>query len=146
MLNHQTLLINKHGIQSLLGNCRMDVPKDLLCCLSENFNIDMKRGHRFYPKETETLSYIQKAFDGEHMKSQYKCGKYKIDLYFKKYKLAVECDENGHSDRNKQDEEERQEYIQETLNCSFIRFDPDANDFSVFKVINDIYKHIRLKL
>ena len=145
-LNHQTILINKQGVRSLLGNCRMEIPKDLLLCLSENFNITMKRGYRFVAKETETLSYIKKSFDGENMKPQYKCGKYRLDFYFPKYKLAIECDEHGHIDRNRDEEIKRQEYIESFLNCSFIRYNPDDPNFSIFKVINDIYKHIRLQL
>ena len=48
--------------------------------------------HKYVRKETETLSYIQKAFKGEEMIDQYCVDGYRIDLYFPKYKLAVECD------------------------------------------------------
>ena len=34
------------------------------------------------------------------MQTQYKVLSYRIDLYFHDYKLAIEIDENAHSDRN----------------------------------------------
>ena len=36
----------------------------------------------------------------EDMQTQYKVLGYRIDLYFQGYKLAIEIDENWHSDRN----------------------------------------------
>ena len=35
---------------------------------------------------------------------------YRIDLYFHDYKLAIQIDENGHSDKNIDYEIERQEF------------------------------------
>ena len=40
---------------------------------------------------------------------------YKIDLYFPKYKLAIEVDEKGHKDRKKCDEDEREKAIKELI-------------------------------
>ena len=34
------------------------------------------------------------------MQKQYSVSLYRIDLYFHDYKLAIEIDENGHSNRN----------------------------------------------
>ena len=39
------------------------------------------------------------SFEGENMQTQYVLG-YRIDLYFHDYKIAIEIDESGHSDRN----------------------------------------------
>ena len=41
------------------------------------------------------------------MQTQYSVLGYRIDLFFHKYKLAVEVDESEHSDRNINDEIER---------------------------------------
>ena len=38
------------------------------------------------------------TFKEEDMETQYSVLKYKIDLYFHEYKLAVEVDEKGHKD------------------------------------------------
>ena len=40
------------------------------------------------------------AFNGEEMIHQFSAGKYRIDLYFPEYKLAIECDEFDHRGRD----------------------------------------------
>ena len=45
------------------------------------------------------------------MQAQYTVIGYRIDLYFHKYKLAIEIDELGHADRNLNNEFERQKNI-----------------------------------
>lgn len=92
--------------------------------------------------ESDTLNSIITAFECENIISQYMVGKYRIDLYFSKYNLAIECDEKHH---DKQIEEDiiRENYIKEKINCTFIRFKPYDKDFNIFKVINSIYKHIK---
>ena len=68
---------------------------------------------------------------------------YRIDLYFHKYKLATEVDKLGHADRNLSDEIERQKALEKTLNCVFIRINPDEENFNIFKEINKINRHIK---
>ena len=46
---------------------------------------------------------------------------YRIDLYFHEYKLAIEIDENGHSNRNIDFKIKRQKAIEDELDCNFIR-------------------------
>ena len=48
-------------------------------------------------KEQSMLTKITSSFEGENIQSVLS---YRIDLYFHDYKLAIEIDENGHSDRN----------------------------------------------
>ena len=50
---------------------------------------------------------------------------YRIDLYFNDYKLAIEIDENGHSNRNIDYEIKRQKATEQLLGCAFIRIDAD---------------------
>ena len=76
------------------------------------------------------------------MQKQYIVLGYRIDLYFHEYKLAIEVDELGHNDRNINDEIQRQQALERELNCVFIRINPDAIDFNIFKEINKIHKHI----
>ena len=40
------------------------------------------------------------SFEAGNMQTQYTALCYRIDLYFHDYKLAIEIDENGHSDIN----------------------------------------------
>ena len=77
------------------------------------------------------------------MQTQYSVLSYRIDLYFHKYKLAIEVDELGHSDRNINDEIERQRALERELSCVFIRINPDATDFNIFREINKIHRHIK---
>ena len=93
-------------------------------------------------KEQTVISAIKDAFEGENMQTQYSVLGYRIDLYFHEYKLAIEVDELGHNDRNINDEIQRQQALERELNCVFIRINPDAIDFNIFKEINKIHRHI----
>ena len=77
------------------------------------------------------------------MQTQYSMLGYRVNLYFHDYKLARGNDENGHSDRNIDDEIKRQKVIEQRLGCDFIKTDPDKEDFDIFKAINEIFRHIK---
>ena len=94
-------------------------------------------------KEQTVISAIKEAFEGENLETQYSVLGYLFDLYFHKYKLAIEVDELGHSDRNINDEIERQKALERELSCVFIRINPDATDFNIFREINKIHRHIK---
>ena len=79
------------------------------------------------------------AFGGEKICTQYSLDGYRIDLYFPGCKIAVECDEFGHCERDIEYEVKRQKYIEEKLGCKIIRHNPDAEGFNLFKVINQIF-------
>ena len=66
-----------------------------------------------------------------------------VDLYFHDYKLAVEIDENGHSDRNIKYEIKRKRGIEQELGRTFIRIDSDKEDVDGFRAINEIFRHIK---
>ena len=93
-------------------------------------------------KEQTVINSIKYAFEGENMQSQYTVLNYRIDIYFHKYKLAIEIDELGHNDRNIDYEIQKQRALERKLNCVFIRINPDAIDFKIFKEINKIQRHI----
>ena len=59
------------------------------------------------------------------MQTQYNVLSYRIEFYFYDYKLAIEIDENGQSDRNIDFEIKIQKVIEQELGCKFIRIDPD---------------------
>ena len=52
---------------------------------------------------------------------------YSIDLYFYDYKLAIEIEENKHSDRSDEYEIKWQKSIEQELGCDFIGVDPDQS-------------------
>ena len=51
-------------------------------------------------KEQSVLTKMMISTEGENMHTQHKVLSYSMDLYFHDYKLAIEIDENGNSDRN----------------------------------------------
>ena len=51
-------------------------------------------------KEQSVLTKIMSSFEGENMQTKCNVLSYRIDLYFHDYKLAIEIDENGHSNRS----------------------------------------------
>ena len=59
-------------------------------------------------KEQTVIRTIKDVFEGENMQIQCTVLGYRIDIYFHKYKLAIEGDELGHNDRNINDEIQRQ--------------------------------------
>ena len=50
--------------------------------------------------ESETIRIIMSTFQGIDMIPQFKVHSYFIYLYLPTYKLAIECDENGHKNRD----------------------------------------------
>ena len=132
-------LITESGVRQLVASSNM--PNAIGLCNYLGIEIG---GYNNVKKEQRTLLQIMQAFNGEDMQRQYPVsrGKYRIDLYFPKYKLAIKCDEFGHSDRPEGYDETRQEYIKNELNCRFIRYNPDSDNFSIFKVINKIINYI----
>ena len=111
--------------------------------LAEYFNIEILNLTSI-PIECSTLNIIMEIFKGENMQRQYIVEKYRIDLYFLDYKLALECDEKNHnSERKKKEDIIRQKYIENKLKCIFIRYEPDKKDFDITIIINEIFKHIK---
>ena len=94
-------------------------------------------------KEQIVINSIKDAFEGEDMQTQYSVLGYRIDLYFHKYKLAIEVDELENADRNINNKIERQKALERELNFVSIRINPDGKDFNILKIINEIYRHIK---
>lgn len=93
-------------------------------------------------KESSFVKMLLKAFDGENIMLQYKVDNYFIDAYFCEYNIAIEFDEKYHNSF-KENDEERQEYIKDKLDCHFIRVS-ENDDF--ISSINTIFKYIKSRL
>ena len=119
----------------------MDCRTDESCNLKRNLGFTLH--HVINTKEQTLINPIKVAFEGENMQKQYTALNYRIDLYFHKYKLAIEIDELGHNDRNIDYEIQRQKTLERELNCVFIRINPDPVDFKIFREINKIHRHIK---
>ena len=55
----------------------------------------------------------------------------------------MEIDEKDHQDRDISREIERQGALEKEIGCKFIRINPDEENFNVFKVQNEIFRHIK---
>ena len=131
--------INEEGSRELVLKSKQPKAADF----AEHLGINVHK-HKYTSKEQDTLSCIIKAFNGEDMKRQFNIDGYRIDLYFLEHKLAIECDEFDHADRDIEYEVKRQNHIEEKLGCTFIRYNPEARRFNLFEVINRIIRAIYL--
>ena len=116
------------------------------CRTVESCNLKKNLGFALHDvistKEQSVTSAIKHAFEGEDMQTQYSVLGYRIDLFFHKYKLAIEVDELEHAYRNINNEIEREKALERELNCVFIRINPDERGFNIFREINKIHRHI----
>ena len=88
--------------------------------------------------ENQTIGFITNAYSNIlNVKRQYTMGKYRVDLYFIDYNLVIECDENGHIDRDSTDERNREEFII-SLGNKIIRYNPNTNSFDLSNVLREI--------
>ena len=77
------------------------------------------------------LTKIMSSFEKKYMQTQHNVLGYMIELYFHDYKLAIEINKNGHSDRNIDCKINRQKAIEQELGCKFIRIDADKDIFDI---------------
>ena len=84
--------------------------------------------------EQDIISALKVAFEGEIRNKR-------IDAYFSKDKLGIEVDEYNHEGRNSEYEQSRQLMIH-IHGIMIIRTNPDAADFDMNTLINQIYTHI----
>jgi very-short-patch-repair endonuclease len=97
--------------------------------------------------ENSTIGFICNSLNNiVKTERQFVVGRYKVDLYIKELNIVIECDENGHNDYDKEKEKKREEIIKKTLNCKFIRYNPNSKDFDLSDVINKILIHYKSKL
>jgi len=130
-----------NGLRRLVSSSRKSEASNF----AKSLNIDVNT-YKNECIETTTINSIIEYFQTETCLLQHKCGSYIIDLYFPDYKLSVECDErhHGRSD-NKEKDETRQNYIEEKLGATFIRYSPHDTNFNISKVIVQIHDFIQKK-
>ena len=134
------ICINEEGMIELLVRSQQPQAKEP----AEYMGIKII-GHKYIRKESSTIYTIQKDFEGISMKQQFSIMSYRIDLYFLEHKLAIECDEHDHKDRDIDHEIRRQKFIEDQLNCKFIRYNRDAKGFTIESVLNKIFQYIYQK-
>ena len=89
------------------------------------------------------LETTKDAFEGKNMQVQESVLGYKIDLYFHKYKLAIEVDDLRLKDRNIDYKIQWKKVIKKEPGCVFIRINSDKENFNIFKSVNEIHRHIK---
>ena len=109
-----------------------------------NMEID---SYHCIPMETETVSFLQDVFCDETILLQHCFEKYYVDMYFPKYNLAVECDEDSsHSaTKNKCLDAVRQQFIEQNYQCTFVRYRPQFDHKSIANAVRLIHQHILKK-
>ena len=85
-------------------------PTTNLINLAKCLGIELHK-NKWLCKEEDTLRQIMQTFNGEEMIHQLSVGKYRTELYFPRYKLAIECDEFEYRDRDIEYDVERPKYI-----------------------------------
>lgn len=79
------------------------------------------------------------------MNGQFSIGPYRIDFYFPEHKTAVQCDEYDNRNRNIDYQINRPDFIEDQLKCMFIRYNPDAGNFMIARVLSKIFGYIYFK-
>ena len=97
----------------------------------------------FLSKKQSVLNKLLEAFLREEMYQQYSVLGFKIDLYFVKYKLAVEIGEYDYKESDNEKELMRENAIKQKLGCKFIKINPEFKNFSIAVEINQIFEHIK---
>ena len=130
--------------------CRVFVRNDLVekkiksCRKSSKTFLEFKKKLRLDPNlvtcdEQDIISALQVAFEGKIILTQYCIENKRIDAYFSEHKLGIEIDENSHESRNSNYEKSRQLMI-ESHGITIIRTNPDAADFNMYRLINQIHR------
>ena len=106
-LDHD-IFFSEVGVLYELNRSRKSTSK--LNVLADIFGVKIHKNKWLF-KEQESLQDIMDVLKGEEMLTQLSVDGYKIDLYFPRHKLAVECDEFSHKDRDIEYEVRRQKYF-----------------------------------
>ena len=138
--NKTDIFLSKRGLLYMINKCRK--PTHNLKILVGLAGVELHKNKRLC-KEQDTLRQIMQVFNGEEMIHQFGVGKYRIVLYFPKFKWAIECVEFGHRDRDVGYKVEQQKSIEKLLNCTFVRLNPDAKEFCILEVVNKIFVQIK---
>ena len=84
---------------------------------------------------------MQVAFEGEIIHTQYCIENKRIDACLTKYKVGTEIHEYDHEYRKSKHKQSRQ-LMMESYGTTVIRTNPDAANFNINRLINQIYTHI----
>ncbi len=127
--------IGANGLKILC--CKSRKPQSII--LANGLGIDLGDTKTLL-QETKTLAALAEIFKGENITFQFPVGPYRVDVYLPAYNIVVECDEHEHHRYNKEHKDMRAQYIEDTIGCRFVRFDPDGKCFSIFQTANQVFR------
>ena len=91
--------------------------------LFAKFNIDLDASAIPVPIENEVLDVLQQCMPFV-VEFQYRVGKYRLDAFIPRLRLAIQIDENGHKGYDRDEENEYEQVIRDH-NIVVIHFNPD---------------------
>ena len=135
-------ILSYSGYAKLLNNFTFNTQDGIEYFIQEYFQLSelpiiMYTDKRREIKFLDELEVILEAFKLKGIR-QFSCcdNKYKIDYYIPKLRLAIEYDEEYHGTKLQQlSDKQRQEEIQDTLECEFIRLNSDVSNSENIKIV-----------
>lgn len=133
-----TTYLTPNGVKRLV--MRSQMPDALKLAEALGITCDTK----YIRKEPEIVRHLVDFLSEMNIATNFQktVGRHRVDLYLPDYKLAIEIDEHNHRDRDPHEERCREEYIRRDLGCEFMRINPDASDFNIFKLCAQIANRI----
>jgi very-short-patch-repair endonuclease len=134
----QAMYITRAGVKQLLAKCQTIEGADI--AKRSGMIVETK----YLRKEIEIIGFVQEFLTNLDIAFEFqkRVLGFKIDLYIPDYKIAIEIDENGHSDRDPIYEQRREQHITAHLNCKFLRFNPDEPNFKISRCIATLTHHM----
>ena len=105
--------------------------------------LGVKQYDVFLTKEQLVLAKITILFEREIVKTKHSLLRYRIDLYFLDYMLAIEIYEKGQCVRSIDYEIKIQKAIEQELSCEFTRINRDKEGFDICKTISKVFQHTK---
>jgi len=130
-----------NGLQEILKRGRKPGCKKIM----EDLGLDI--AVKIQSHEANILENIIDFLSDQEIKYelQYPLGSYRLDMYIPVYKVVIEVDEIGHSDRDLTYEKERENYIKSNLTRKILRINPNDVHFRIAREISKLNKLMNSK-
>ena len=127
---------NSDGLREILSKSRK------ISCKAFMEQIGLNTVTKIQSHEAQLLEQVVDFLEDKSSKidyeTQYPVGSYFVDMYIPKYKIAIEIDEKGHSDRDAVYEQNREDYIKKHLTTKLLRINPHGTNFRMAKELGTL--------
>ena len=132
------IYINQRGLKSLTLRSEKPVAAEL----ARTMGITVET--KYLRKEIEIVSFIQEFLTTLMIPFEFQktVGAYRVDMYLPHQNLAIEIDEFGHKHRDPAHEHQREQSIKQALQCTFLRINPDEENFRMAHCLGQLTKYI----